>query len=148
MEGYSIFYKIKELERIILKSLARPILNEKMKKSIPTPTQMRIIDYLLNNADKKEIYQKDIEEALKLSKATVSDVIKRMEKNRLIERKTNPNDTRSKMIVLSKDTKEVFEIKQKRLKELEKEAGKNITQEELENFSSILNKMIQNLEDK
>lgn len=107
---------------------------------------MRIVDYLLNYIDKEYIYQKDIEEALNLSKATVSDVLNRMEKNGLIERNTNPNDTRSKMIVLSKDTKELFENNKKRLQELEKKAKKDITQEELEIFSNILNKMIKNFE--
>ena len=107
---------------------------------------MRIVDYLLNYIDKEYIYQKDIEEALNLSKATVSDVLNRMEKNGLIERNTNPNYTRSKMIVLSKDTKELFENNKKRLQELEKKAKKDITQEELEIFSNILNKMIKNFE--
>ena len=149
MEEYSVFYKIKELEKILLKNLAKPIEDKnKNSKKIhrPTPTQMRIVDYLLNYIDKEYIYQKDIEEALNLSKATVSDVLNRMEKNGLIERNTNPNDTRSKMIVLSKDTKELFENNKKRLQELEKKAKKDITQEELEIFSNILNKMIKNFE--
>ncbi|MDD6404134.1 MAG: MarR family transcriptional regulator [Mollicutes bacterium] len=149
MEEYSVFYKIKELEKILLKNLAKPIEDKKKNsKQIhrPTPTQMRIVDYLLNYIDKEYIYQKDIEEALNLSKATVSDVLNRMEKNGLIERNTNPNDTRSKMIVLSKDTKELFENNKKRLQELEKKAKKDITQEELEIFSNILNKMIKNFE--
>ncbi len=148
MEEYSVFYNIKELEKNILKNLAKPIKDKDFNRKIiyrPTPTQMRIVDYMLNNIDKKEIYQKDIEEALKLSKATVSDVINRMEKNGLIERNINPSDTRSRLIILSNEAKKQFEINKKRLQELEKKAQINITHEELEIFSNILNKMIQNL---
>ena len=151
MEEFSIFYKIKELEKNILKNLAKPTIDKQIENQIicrPTPTQMRIVDYILNNIDKEDIYQKDIEEALKLSKATVSDVLYRMEKNGLIERNTNPNDTRSKKILLSKEAKQLHEVNKKRLQELEKKAGEDITSEELETFSNILNKMIKNLENK
>ena len=101
---------------------------------------------MLNHIEKENIYQKDIEETLKLSKATVSDVLNRMEKKGLIERKTNPNDSRSKIIVLSKDTKEKYKTNKKRLQELEKKAERNITKEELKVFLDVLDKMIRNLE--
>ena len=149
-ENYSFFYKIKELEKNILKNLAKPIIDKNMKCDItrrPTPTQMRVVDYIMKNIDKKSIYQKDIEIALKLSKATVSDVLNRMEKNGIIERNINPNDTRSKVVVLSKNANKNFELRKERLQELEKIAEKNITQEELVVFSNIINKMISNLEE-
>ncbi len=144
MDKYSIFYEIKELEKSIIKKLSKPEVDKNVHR--PTPTQMKIVDYILNNIDKEYIYQKDIEEALKLSKATVSDVLNRMEKKALIIRNTNPQDTRSKIIVLSKDAKEKYDASQKRLRELEEKAKKNITTEELELFSSIINKMKKNLE--
>lgn len=150
MEGNSVFYEIKELEKNILKHLAKPMTDKEIENKItykPTPTQMRIVDYMLDNIDKEYIYQKDIEEALRLSKATVSDVLNRMEKNGLIERNTNPVDTRSKTIILSKDAKEKYESSKKRLLELEKKAEKNITNEELKIFSDVLNKMKKNLEE-
>ena len=149
MEKNSIFYKIKELEKNILKNLSKPVIDQKAQiENIhrPTPTQMRIVDYMLNHIEKENIYQKDIEETLKLSKATVSDVLNRMEKKGLIERKTNPNDSRSKLIVLSKDTKEKYKTNKKRLQELEKKAERNITKEELKVFLDVLDKMIRNLE--
>ncbi len=149
MEEDSILYKIKELEKIILKNLAKPVINKEYKTmQKPTPTQMRIANYILNNIDKEDIYQKDIEKALNLSKATVSDVLNRMEKNGLIKRNINPNDTRSKKILLNENIKKSFRENKKRLQELEKIAGKDITKEELETFSNILNKMIKNLETK
>ena len=150
MEEYSIFYEIKELEKSILKNLAKTMTCNQFNKKIthrPTPTQMKIVDYILNNIDKEYIYQKDIEEALNLSKATISDVLNRMEKNELIIRNVNPSDTRSKTIVLSEDAKEKYKNSKESLIELEKKAEKNITIEELKAFSDVLKKMIKNLEE-
>lgn len=144
----NVFYRIKELEKVILQKLSKTITDGEIRAPVlnrPTPTQMRIVGYILENIDKRDVYQKDIEEALNLSKATVSDVINRMEKNDLIERQTNPNDTRSKKIVLKENAKRFFESNKLKLRELEKKASHNITVQELENFSKVLNKMIENL---
>lgn len=145
-----MFFKIKELEKVILQKLANPMMNGKCNTPMitkATPTQMRIVGYILENIDIRDVYQKDIEDALNLSKATVSDVINRMEKNGLIERTTNPNDTRSKKIELKGKAKEAFERNKIKLKELEKKATKDISLEELENFSNVLNRMIRNLKE-
>ena len=150
MQEYNVLYKIKELEKVILKNLALPEFNEnnectRLHKS--TPTQMRIVDYILNNIDKEAINQKNIEKALNLSKATVSDVLNRMEKNGLIERNINPNDTRSKQILLSEKAKKFLEINKNKLQELERKAEANITQEELQLFCDVISKMLKNLEE-
>lgn len=148
MEENSIFFKIKDLEQTILKNLIQPIDDDKIKKinHPPTPTQIKIIEYILRNRDKEEIYQKDVEEALKLSKATVSDVIGRMEKKGLIERKINPNDSRSKKIVLKEEAKKIFEKDRLRFEILEKKALKNITDEEMKNFLNVIDKITKNLD--
>ncbi len=113
---------------------------------IPTPTQMQIVGYILENKD-KEIYQKDLEENLNLRRATISDLLQRMEKNGLVKREINQNDTRSKTVTLTKSAKEFFETGNKQMKLLEQKAIKNITSEELEIFSNIVNKMIKNIKE-
>lgn len=113
---------------------------------IPTPTQMQIVGYILENKD-KEIYQKDLEENLNLRRATISDLLQRMEKNGLVKREINQNDTRSKTVTLTRSAKEFFEAGNKQMKLLEQKAIKNITSEELEIFSNIVNKMIKNIKE-
>lgn len=113
---------------------------------IPTPTQMQIVGYILENKD-KEIYQKDLEENLNLRRATISDVLQRMEKNGLVKREVNKNDIRSKTVTLTKSAKEFFEAGSKQMKRIEKKAIKNITNEELENFSNVVSKMIKNIKE-
>ena len=80
------------------------------KLSKPTPTQMQIMDYFLDN-NKKEIFQKDLEDILHLRRATVSGVLQTMEKNKLIQRVTDEEDTRIKKIILNKKAKKIFEKK-------------------------------------
>ena len=45
---------------------------------MPSPTQMRIIDYIIQNED-KPIYQKDLESIFNLRRATISEVLITME---------------------------------------------------------------------
>ncbi len=143
MKEYEIFYNIKELEKIIIKSLFKPLENQ--KNWMPTPTQMRIVDFVLNNYEQKDISQKEIENGLNLSKATVSDVLNRMEKKGLIIRKISDSDTRKKLIFLSDKAKNILEMNKIKLQDLEKIATQNISDEEIALFSKILQTMIQNL---
>lgn len=58
------------------------------------------VSYLFENRD-KEIFVKDIEERLKISKSVASNLIKRMEKNGFIQVKPSLKDKRYKQIVLT-----------------------------------------------
>lgn len=146
MNEKNILYQIKDLEKLILRGL----IAGQNKDSVinfekgATPTQMRIVGYMLKNKD-KEIYQRDLEKALNLRRATISDVLQRMEKNSLIQREVDPNDTRSKRILLSDMAKKIFINNANRITSLEKVAIKDIKDEELKQFTNIIKKMISNL---
>ncbi|MFC2400101.1 MarR family winged helix-turn-helix transcriptional regulator [Streptococcus sobrinus] len=58
------------------------------------------VSYLFENQD-KEIFIKDIEERLRISKSVASNLIKRMEKNGFIQVKPSLKDKRYKQIVLT-----------------------------------------------
>ncbi|MFS9437867.1 MarR family winged helix-turn-helix transcriptional regulator [Streptococcus sobrinus] len=58
------------------------------------------VSYLFENRD-KEIFIKDIEERLRISKSVASNLIKRMEKNGFIQVKPSLKDKRYKQIVLT-----------------------------------------------
>lgn len=147
MKDANILFKIKNLEKIILRKLV-PDEIEKQDMSelskVPTPTQMQIIGYIIDN-ENKEVFQRDLEEKLNLRRATISDVLQRMEKNGLIAREIDSNDTRTKKILLTHKSKEFFENATNRMNELEKIAIKGITDEELEVFSNVINKMVDNI---
>lgn len=142
-----ILFQVKNLEKIILRKL-EPDEFEKQNLSKlaqkPTPTQMQILGYIIANKD-KEVHQKDLEKELNSRRATISDVLQRMEKNGLIIRKVDSNDTRTKKILLTEKSKKYFLTATNRMRELEMVAIKNISKDELRVFSNVINKMIQNM---
>ena len=86
-----------------LKNLDCEIISRMNKQSMPLGlTQVKIIEYLIKN---EHTYQKDLEKNLKLSRATISCVLKTMEKNKIIERCSNESDARSKEVKLNEKLK-------------------------------------------
>lgn len=146
MENKSVFFQMKNVEKLILRNL-RPegIVLKEIANIYPTPTQMQIVGHILDNID-KDIYQKNLEDVLNLRRATVSGVLQTMEKKGLIERIVDEEDTRTKKIVLKAKAKDMFEKNKKKLENLEKIATKDISEEELRIFSEVINKMINNIE--
>ncbi len=139
MEEKSVLFQIKSLEILILRDF-----KDFNIKKIPSLTQMKIIDYIIQNK-KKIIYQKDLEEVFNLRRATISEVLITMEKNNMIKREISKNDTRTKEIKLSNETKKLFEENKKRLKTLEEKITQNIQKEELETFLNVITKMKENI---
>ncbi len=126
-----------------LKNLDYEIINKMNKQNIPLGlTQVKIIEYLFKN---EHTYQKDLEKNLKLSRATISCVLKTMEKNKLIERYSNESDARSKEVKLNKNIKTKLEESIKEIEILEKNITTGIEKNELDIFLNVLNKMIENV---
>lgn len=138
-----IFYELKSLEQEIFRTFFN--LDELTKKKMPAPTQMRIIGYMLKHQD-KDIFQRDLEEVLKLRRATVSEVLQTMEKNGLISREVYEEDSRVKKVVLNQKTKDVFERKKKLFQNIEKSLTKNISKKDLDNFKKVIRQMHDNIE--
>lgn len=148
MKEKNVLFQIKDLEKLILRNLRLDIeIEEDLNTNAPTPTQMQIVGYILDNMD-REIYQKDLENVLNLRRATVSGVLQSMEKKGFIERIIDERDTRTKKIILQKKAKEMFEKNKKQLDELEKVAIKDISKEDLNAFSKVIDKMMNNIENK
>ena len=79
-----ILKELKNLDILILKKIPfhKDVLNS---SQVPTISQMRIIEYILEHKN-ENIYQKDLEEVLGSTRATVSSILHTMEKNNLILR--------------------------------------------------------------
>lgn len=138
-----VLYQLKSLEKMIF----RLIIKDNDKKNfelIPTPTQMEILEYVLEH-NNENIYQKDLENVLNLRRATVSGVLQTMEKNNLIERITDSIDTRTKRIILTEKSKEVFAERKKNIEDIEKIITENISKEDLEVFFKVTETMKKNI---
>ena len=141
MKNRRVLYQIKSLE----KSILRHNKEKSIKDKEITTTQMEILLYIFKNED-KDIYQKELENVLNLRRATVSGVLQTMEKNHLITRVTDIEDTRAKKIILNEETKNIFLRHLKQFEEIEKVIVDGISEEELEIFFEVIQKMKNNVE--
>ena len=136
-----IYCQIKELEILICRLIHSK--NPNIVKP-PTITQARIMKYIFEN-NSKDIYQKDLEKALNLRRATVSEVLATIERKGLFIRSENPNDARSKKIELAQlDNNKKRQMKEQ-MQQLEQLLIQDISKEELLTFSLVLRKMQNNI---
>lgn len=110
----------------------------------PSPIQMRIIQYLIDN-NKNDIYQRDLEKVLNLRRSTISGILKTMEKHNIITRSDSKIDARSKKIELSTTSKEFYKKSKSLFKDINNILNKNISEEELNTFYKVINQMKENL---
>ncbi len=133
-----IGYEIKDINNLLTR---RIFLMYKNNNKIITPIQYKIIDYLLIN---EKAYQKDLEKEFNLRRSTISGILKTMEKNNLILKETN---NRINEIFLTVDIKKEIKIIKEQMINLETELKKNITNEELENFFIVIDKIKENIKE-
>lgn len=106
-------------------------------------SQGRTLHFLL--AQTEDVFQKDIEEEYSIRPSTATELLKQMEKNGLILRQPVPYDNRLKRIVLTDKAltyrKQVVED----LTVLEETLVSGISEEDLEVFFNVIEKMMDNL---
>lgn len=106
-------------------------------------SQGRTLHFLL--AQTEDVFQKDIEEEYSIRPSTATELLKQMEKNGLILRQPVPYDNRLKRIVLTDKAltyrKQVVED----LTALEETLVSGISEEDLEVFFNVIEKMMDNL---
>ena len=111
-----------------------------------TPTQFKVIKYLLNNQE-AEVRQRDIEKAYSMTNPTVTGILQNLEKNNWIERIENPNDARSKVIKLTKKAlkqeNELYNLGEN----LEKRFIKGLDKGEQKQLNQLLNKLFDSIKE-
>ena len=130
MEKLRVTYQIKNLNHEIIRYICETKVE---KKEFPTPAQMQILHYIFSKKGDK-VYQRDIGNALNLRRATLSEILKTMEKNGLIYKIPDKNDTRIKEIILSDKALINFETVKKSLNSAEKVVTKGIEKKDLDIF--------------
>ena len=144
MKEEKILNKIKRIQIVSNKCIFN---DEELKnKRNISNTQQLIIEYMLENKD-RDIYQKDLEKDLNFSRATVSSVLKTMERNKAIKRSVSKIDTRTKRIVLKDYALEAYDKGKKIRKEVSLAATNNISSKDLETTMKVLDQINNNLEE-
>ena len=147
MNDNKVLYEIKSLEKMLVRELINNSDIKDKENLLPTPTQCQIIEYILNNKN-KDIYQKDLEKVLNLRRATVSGVLHTREKNGLIKRVTDGSDTRTKKIILNEKIPERFNEYSKKIKKIENNIIKDISDKDLEIFLKVISQMKESIKKK
>ena len=105
-----------------------------------------ILGYLCRN-EHKDIFQKDIEAEFKICRSTVTNILKLMEKKGYIKRESVPYDARLKKLVLTQKALNQRERIREAIRNMEALLAKGLTQQELDDFHRIMDKMKHNVLD-
>ena len=108
-----------------------------------TPVQSRVMGFLAHRPEPP--CAKDVEEAFQLSHPTVSGILSRLEKKDFVEFRPDPADRRCKRIyVLEKGWEHIEQI-HRVIRENEERIVSGFTEEEKEQFASLLERAILNM---
>lgn len=108
-----------------------------------TSAQMFILHYLSRHVE-KPIYQKDLEEALELSHATVAGIISRLESKDFVKLVPSEQDKRCKQIVATDKTRQLDEETGRIIDETEKKLLSGFS-DEIEQLRDYLIRLLYNL---
>lgn len=118
-------------------------LSNRLKDTGLTIGHPKILDYLKDHDGSPQI---DIARACFLEAGSLTTILNGMEEKGLIERRSLPGNRRSFHIFLTKEGKKKIALIEQAFSEIEADALKNISEEELDTFLSIYQKINQNLQ--
>ena len=110
-----------------------------------TGTHGWAIGFFYHNRD-RDVFQKDFEQEFNIRRSTASNILSLIEKNGLITRVSVPYDARLKKIVLSQKALDIQSVVDKAFEKLEETMRQDISEEELQVFFGVIDKINNNLE--
>lgn len=112
-----------------------------------TGAKGNILDYILVESEKHNVYQKEIEKEFGLRPSTATEVLKSLEDAGLIVRVPDETDGRFKKIVFTQKAEEIRSALREEIEESEEILLRGISPEEQACFMRITAKMLENLEE-
>ena len=109
-----------------------------------TASQGRLMAFLAHRGE-QPTYAKDVEAEFHLSHPTVSGLLSRLEQKDFLELKTDPNDRRSKRIVISEKGMACHERMHAAIRENESRIVQGFSEEEKAQFAQFLQRAIDNV---
>lgn len=111
-----------------------------------TGSNLWILGYLFHNIE-NDVFQKDLETQFSVRRSTISKTLKLMEAKGLIRRESVDYDARLKKLILTPKACELHQIIISDIREIGNKFTNNLTDEEIQQFSIILEKIQQNFEE-
>ena len=141
MEERHIGFEIKTVSNL----MRRKIENEVRQSENLTGNHTYILGFLYHQQN-KDIFQKDIEQEFSIRRSTATGILNIMEKNGLLKRVSVDEDARLKKIILTKKGIEMHKQAFDKIQEFEKNLKKGLTDQELNYFFYVLDKIKNNIE--
>lgn len=138
-----IGYEIRVLNNTIRNSINSMKLNKDIESN-PHTTRLHawVIGFVFHS--KNPVYQKDIETEFQIKRSTASTLLASMEKNGLITRRSVDHDARLKQVILTDKARKMHETFLVMAKKVEENLARGLSDEELRNFFSTLDKISDN----
>lgn len=144
MERKKIGHEIKTLSNLVKREISSSCVFDRAQGV--TGMQGMIIGYLHRHED-QEVFQRDIEQHFKIRRSTVTGILQLMEKDGLIYRQSVERDGRLKRLMLTDKAVEVNRRIEQYLDAVDAKVIQGISEEELEMFYSLVDRMKKNLEE-
>ena len=112
-----------------------------------TGAKGNILDYILVESEKHNVYQKEIEKEFGLRPSTATEVLKNLEAEELIVRIPDELDGRYKKIIFTKKAEQIRNDLREEIRKSEEILLRGISEQEKEIFMKITAKMLENLEE-
>lgn len=110
-----------------------------------TDAQSRALRFIAEESQKRNLFQKDLEDAFDIRRSSVTQLLQVLERDGLVKREPVLEDARLKKLTLTEKGQDLQKIMWEHVQEMEKELAKNISLEEKEMFFNILYKVRKNL---
>ncbi|PMC80293.1 MarR family transcriptional regulator [Aerococcus viridans] len=108
--------------------------------------QSMALGYIIHASTKDELYVKDLEKYMKIRKSTASELVSRLEKNGYVRTEKSQKDGRLKRLIVTEEGHEAHDRILYLLQEVDDRLVAGLSQEEVDTFVRILNKLIQNMQ--
>lgn len=137
---------IGRIVNIFSNRIGRKIGNEVSKYGL-TSIQSRILAFVFHESEKRDIFQRDIEEAFDIRRSSVTSVLQLMEKNGYIKRVSVSEDARLKKIVLTDKGIDTERNIHDYIIKFEQSLQDELTSEELDILVKLLDRLSEKIAD-
>lgn len=126
---------------IILSNQVKHYLHQAAEEEGISGSQSRILHFLVTETEKREVYQKDVEERFFLRRSTVAHTLQGMEKSGLITRCSVEKDARLKKLMPTKQGRDLNDRIGSRVEAMEWQLISKLSLEEIEIFNQTVSKI-------
>lgn len=143
MEKNSVGFQLRALGILLKRKIDS---SDAMKKFENITGMQRWVIKFLIDQQHRDVFQKDVEELLSIRRSTATKLLQLTEKNGLIYRESVDYDARLKRIKLTPKALELHQIIMREIELLEVQIQAGITEQELDQFFTVIQKMKRNIE--